>query len=165
MVREIEKYDKKKRRLQMCKQNFRRNLILVLLGVFSLSVAGCGKQTEAIAETKEEVAEVEVVSEEYNLLPAAEGFAGGDGSEESPYQIATAEQLAYMSEMVNRNWLSDGNSAEIFDFIEGHYILTADIELNDLSDFDNWETQAPAYEMEAVSVYLAICQMQRWRML
>ena len=131
----------------MLKQNFKRRLILVMLGVFSLGVAGCGKQTEVIAETKEAVAEVEVVPEEDNLLSAAEGFAGGDGSEESPYQIATAEQLVYLSEMIN----SEDNSLETINLREGYYVLTDNIELNDLTDFDNWETQAPQYEWNPIA--------------
>lgn len=131
----------------MFKQKFRRDLILVILGVFSLGVIGCGKQTEVIAETKEKVTEVEVVPEKYNLLPAAEGFAGGDGSEESPYQIATAEQLIYLSEMVN----SEDTSSEIINLRKGYYVLTDDIELNNLSDFDNWETQAPQYEWKPIA--------------
>ena len=131
----------------MLKQNFKRRLILVMLGVFSLGVAGCGKQTEVIAETKEAVAEVEVVPKEDNLLSAAEGFAGGDGSEESPYQIATAEQLVYLSEMIN----SEDNSLETINLREGYYVLTDNIELNDLTDFDNWETQAPQYEWNPIA--------------
>jgi len=41
-------------------------------------------------------------------------FAGGDGMEESPYRIATAEQLALVS-----------------DYPEAHFLLTEDIDLSD----------------------------------
>jgi len=52
---------------------------------------------------------------------AAAGFAGGDGTAENPYQIATAEQLAYLAQSVNAGTT-----------YEGQYIkLTADIALND----------------------------------
>ena len=62
---------------------------------------------------------------------AADGFAGGMGTEADPYQIATAEQLAYLAESVN-----SGTT------YEGQYIkLTADIVLNDTSA-DNWTSTA-----------------------
>ena len=53
---------------------------------------------------------------------AAGGFAGGDGSESNPYQIATADQLNEV-----RYYLDD---------FRHYYKLTADI---DLSSYDNWE--------------------------
>jgi len=45
-------------------------------------------------------------------------YAGGDGSEESPYEIANTTQLKYFSQMIN-----SGND------IEGYYKLTSDIDL------------------------------------
>ncbi len=54
------------------------------------------------------------------MAAAAEsGFAGGTGTAEDPWQIASAEQL----DSVREN-------------LAGHYVLTADI---DLSGFENWE--------------------------
>ncbi len=51
---------------------------------------------------------------------AAGGFAGGSGTESDPYQIATAEQLAYLSSVApsNRNYLSS------------HYVLTENITIS-----------------------------------
>ncbi len=50
---------------------------------------------------------------------AAEGFAGGDGSEDNPFEIATGEQLAYFEKQT-----TDGES------YENKYLkLTADIDL------------------------------------
>lgn len=46
-------------------------------------------------------------------------FAGGNGTKESPYQIATAEQLDQVRYCLDKD-----------------FVLTADI---DLSDYDNWE--------------------------
>lgn len=59
----------------------------------------------------------------------AENYAGGDGSAENPYQIATAEQLALLAQQTNSNM---GGGA--------YYILTEDICLNeDLSSNPlNW---------------------------
>ena len=50
---------------------------------------------------------------------AESGFAGGSGTREDPWQIASAEQL----QLVREN-------------LSGHYTLVADI---DLSGFENWE--------------------------
>ena len=36
-----------------------------------------------------------------NWINSAEAFAGGTGTEGDPYQIATAEQLAYLAQQVN----------------------------------------------------------------
>lgn len=61
-------------------------------------------------------------------------FAGGEGTEASPYQIKTAAQLRKMAAEFGKD--SDGNSL--------YYVLTADIYLNDTSAIGKWETQPPA---------------------
>ncbi len=73
------------------------------------------------------------------VTPAAE-FAGGDGSEASPYQISNAAELALLHEKLvyDTNELKDG-------YINAHYILTADISLNDTTGFTSWETTPPQY--------------------
>lgn len=56
-------------------------------------------------------------------------FDSGDGTKENPYQISSAEQLAYLAKLSNGSeaYLTSGK----------HYILTSDIYLNDVS-VDNW---------------------------
>ncbi|MHB1398845.1 MAG: GLUG motif-containing protein [Trichloromonadaceae bacterium] len=49
-------------------------------------------------------------------------FAGGNGSVENPYQIATAEQLD-----------------AVRDFLDKHFILTADIDLSEYASGEGWE--------------------------
>ena len=49
-------------------------------------------------------------------------FAGGNGSVENPYQIATAEQLD-----------------AVRDFLDKHFILTADIDLVEYASGEGWE--------------------------
>jgi len=51
---------------------------------------------------------------------AADGFAGGTGTEDDPYLIATAEQLAYLAKTVN----NDGNN-----YKDKHFKLQQDIDL------------------------------------
>lgn len=63
-------------------------------------------------------------------------FAGGDGSEENPFLIATATQLRNMEYLVNKKNAEYGSS---------HYKLIADIALNDNTEnYANWATTAPA---------------------
>lgn len=62
----------------------------------------------------------------------AASFAGGDGTEANPYQIATASQLALLA-----SYIGAGNSA----YNSKSYVLTEDIYLNDISNYDNWATQ------------------------
>lgn len=66
---------------------------------------------------------------------AADGFAGGTGTADDPYQIATAEQLAYLAESVN-----SGTT------YEKQYIqLTEDIVLNDTTA-ENWTSTAKPWK-------------------
>lgn len=62
-------------------------------------------------------------------------FAGGDGSEGNPFQIATATQLRNMEYLVNKKNSEYGAS---------HYKLIADISLNENTEnYANWATTAP----------------------
>ena len=108
------------------------SLILALLLVLSV-VGGCGSKetvsasgsaadsvTDGSASANENEADADAESAE----PSGEGtdgdmlFAGGSGSAEDPWKIATAEQLD-----------------RIRDDLTGHYILIDDI---DLSGYENW---------------------------
>ncbi|MDL2298403.1 hypothetical protein LJC40_04550 [Synergistaceae bacterium OttesenSCG-928-D05] len=55
----------------------------------------------------------------------ADSFAGGDGTAANPYQIATAEQLAFLAAAVNAK--SKDNDTK--PYTDKHYKLTADIDL------------------------------------
>lgn len=82
------------------------------------------------------------------LATATFAFNGGEGTVGSPYEIATAKDLIEFQQKVNA-----GNSS-----LCG--VLTADIVLNDTSDFENWQTEAPAKEWipigSATTPYLGI---------
>ena len=57
-----------------------------------------------------------------NWINSAEAFTGGTGTEGDPYQIATAEQLAYLAQQVNSE-NNPYNASGVF------FKLTADINL------------------------------------
>jgi len=64
----------------------------------------------------------------------ATAFGGGDGSEGDPFVISSAEELAFLAQRVNASDTA---------FNDKHYILTADIYLNDVSSFETWGETAP----------------------
>lgn len=129
--------------------------ILAILLVLTLAVSvltGCGnkktnnddKQTENTENTEQprEVAQV-------SYHKAAEGFAGGSGTKEDPFQISEVGHLVFLNDMLKKE------AEEVnFDktYVEGHFILTADIIMNDTSDFANWSTTAPEYGWEPIGV-------------
>ena len=68
---------------------------------------------------------------------SAATYAGGNGTEQEPYEIATAEQLVALASEVN----GGKNQSGVY------FKLTADITLNDTSDWENWTGEtAPANE-------------------
>ncbi|MBO5788700.1 MAG: leucine-rich repeat protein [Clostridia bacterium] len=70
--------------------------------------------------------------QEYWDGSAASQFAGGEGTEASPYEIATPEQLAYLALLIN-------NSATNPTYASAYYTLTNDIYLNaGGSAYDGW---------------------------
>ena len=80
---------------------------------------------------------------------AADAFAGGDGSESSPYEISSAEELQYFAEL-----LADPENRST-EYREKNYILTADISLNDVSDYENWSTDRPEYDWKPIGTEAA----------
>lgn len=120
-------------------------LLVLMLLVFAL--AGCGDNSN---DANNDTSNNQTGIPEYEYLfrnlpqakyitPAAE-FAGGDGSESNPYQISNAAELALLHEK-----MVEDNENLKNDYASAHYILTADISLNDTSDFDHWETTGPEY--------------------
>ena len=90
------------------------------------AVADAGEKTEAAEPVQESAEPVQEAAEPVQEAtePAGEGtkedvqFAGGSGTAEDPWQIATAEQLD-----------------RVRDDLKAHYVLTDDI---DLSGYENW---------------------------
>ena len=84
-------------------------------------------------------------------IEPAEAFAGGSGTADDPFRIETAQQLALLAKVINQNY--DWEHLDERDLYKnGYYALTADIALNDTSNFANWETEAPAYVWEPIGI-------------
>lgn len=73
---------------------------------------------------------------EAKYLSPATAFAGGDGTEEDPYKISSAAELVYLKDLLKSN--------DRYDYNKAHYILTADITINE-GDASNWAKTPPEY--------------------
>ncbi len=135
------KEDQKKQTKKMpakpkAKFNMRNFAVLLLIIAFVLTV--CVITGSFFGKNNAEQPPIGSQSSEKPALlwngAAAADFDGGSGTKEDPYQIATGGQLAYLANLVN-----GGNSL----YAASHYILTADIILNETDDFSSWSTNPP----------------------
>lgn len=84
-----------------------------------------------------------------NYIKPADSFAGGSGTEADPFRIETIRQLALLADVINRSYdVEHYDEEELYRY--GHYVLTADISLNDTADFDTWQNTAPEYAWESI---------------
>lgn len=111
--------------------NFFRTL---LLAVLTLTFGACGEDSllSELGLDGQTSTKVDGAGEVWDGTVAT-AFAGGSGTAKDPYQIANGAQLARFASMVNSGQTS----------INGK--LTADILLNDISNWESWnETTDPA---------------------
>ena len=124
--------------------------ILAFLITFALCIYGSGEAAAASTSTQtSQPTEAPIESDPARMaepIPAATRFAGGSGTENDPYQIATAGQLAYMSQICG-----DMSDHSIWDYVQAYYVLIDDIALNDTSDFDSWGTNAPQWQWTPIA--------------
>lgn len=126
-----------------------KRVMMVLISCAVLLLVACSGKAGAKDASTASDSQTEKVLPTANYIQPAEAFAGGSGTEDDPFQIETAQQLALLAKVINRYYGLDSYEEEIL-YRYGHYVLTADIALNDTSDFANWETQAPAYSWEPI---------------
>ena len=125
-----------------------KRVMMVLISCAVL-LSACGgkaviKDAPAASETQ-----AERVLPAANYIQPAEAFAGGSGTEDDPFQIETAQQLALLAKVTNQDYDWEHQDEEDL-YRNGYYILTADIALNDTSNFANWESEPPAYVWEPI---------------
>ena len=130
--------------------------ILLVLGLLASVMTGCGGDTDPHSDTtnnQTENTEPPREAAQTAGYTAAESFAGGSGTESDPFQISEAGHLVLLHEMLKKE--EEGTN---FDdtYVKGYYVLTADISLNDASDFDNRSTNAPKYGWEPVGAGLSL---------
>ena len=130
--------------------------VFLALTVLASALAGCGSKADTNGDTSNKQTENteplrELATVSYHK--AAENFAGGSGTEKDPFQISEAGHLVLLHEMLKKE-----EAETNFDdtYVKGHYILTADIALNDTSDFANWSAAAPEYGWEPIGAGLSL---------
>ncbi len=96
--------------------------LCIVLGMLPISASAMEQYTPAISVHAEDVWDGTV----------ADSYAGGSGTSQAPYLIATAEQLARVAEQVNSGAESGRN-----------YRLLNDIYLNDVSAVSSWDVIPP----------------------
>ncbi len=129
----------------------RLSALLACLLLVSL-LAGCaGQQSADDGTTAPSVPSYEYtlrdLPEAKYLTPAAE-FAGGSGTEGDPYQITDAAQLALLQSLLAQDDLGD--------YWKAYYVLTADIDLNDTTDYANWSTTGPEYQWQPMGEFRGV---------
>lgn len=119
---------------QRCLKMLKKILITLLILSLVLCTAACTKETESTHVSKR-VEEVEFT-------------LAGEGTEESPYLIATMEDLLQFAGVMN-------HERQYNDYSASHFRLTADIALNDCSDFDTWDKTPPENVWTPIACYHA----------
>lgn len=111
--------------------------LIFILGACNDEFLPEDSRTENYGTTRSEVSEIWDGT-------VAENFAGGDGTESNPYQIANGEQLAKLAQDVD-----SGN-----EYVGTYFVLTADIVLNDISNWESWdETTVPVNTWKPIGNY------------
>ena len=108
----------------------------LLLAVLTLTFGACGEDSllSELGLDGQTSTKVDGAGEVWDGT-VAENFADGNGTAENPYQIANGAQLAKLAQDVNGGKNYAGT----------YFVLTADILLNDISNWENWsESNAPA---------------------
>lgn len=128
---------------------------LMLAGGLCIStLTGCSDSKSKDAahkstETDYEVSEYEYITRdlpEPKYIEAADAFSGGDGTEGNPYQIASAAELVLLEELIRK----EAEESYQEDYAKASYVLTADIVLNDISDFAQWPQNGPEYSWRPI---------------
>lgn len=125
----------------------KRICALLLALVMVLGLCGCagapansGSATDSTATDSASAPAEPLPTTQASFHTAAESFSGGSGTPDDPYQIGTVEELVRLREVL------DVSSDDWLEYCEASYVLTADIAINDVSDFDSWGTKEPAYQ-------------------
>lgn len=107
----------------------------LLLAVLTLTFGSCSEDSllSELGLDGQTTTRTDGVGEVWDGKTVAENFADGNGTAEAPYQIANGAQLAKLAQDVKGGKNYAGT----------YFVLTADIVLNDIKDWESWETTAP----------------------
>ncbi len=120
-------------------------LALVFVVSVLFSFGGCGKKENNTDTTYPEYEFVHRELPEADYVEPATSFANGLGTEDDPYQIATAAELAYFGNLVN----SEETDVEER---KAYYKLVDDIRINDGTTADTWSETAPEFSWQPIGM-------------
>lgn len=120
------------------------SILVVIILIISL-LSACGNEKDVSLGDTQQSSKYEYVFRELSApkyIEPATSFAGGDGSDINPYQISSAEELAFMQVA-----LSGENKS---DYEKSYFVLINDIELNSVENFENWKNTAPEFSWKSI---------------
>lgn len=142
----------------MGERKMKKYISVVVTIIFVLLIStSCGKapqdDTQGEIPTMDLVREVPAERVAKKTLEPATGFAGGDGSEESPYEISNAAELQYFANLFYGFSLTDEESIFSYQkkYQEAHYVLTNDIYVNTDAEMEKADVQAPTFRWDAIA--------------
>lgn len=131
-------------------------MAVLLTAIMSISLlTGCGGtnaggDTQQNTENTENNTQADAELQPGELMTPAESFAGGDGTKENPYQISNAAEWYYFAYVMDSSNIKPEDEEYAVIFRDKYYVITNDIVINDVSDFENWSTKAPKYDWKPI---------------
>jgi len=131
----------------MKKNTLAKTVALFLSLVMLVCFVSCSKEkAPEVTDTQGEFLEIPAERIAPETLTPASSFAGGDGTEDSPYEISNAAELAYFASL-----FFDNASVEDADkYQTAYYILTDEIEVNSVEEMSEASFKAPKYGWRAI---------------
>lgn len=129
----------------MFKKTLKSLIGVILCLAIVCAFASCAKKADTETTVKPIIEDVMQVPEERvaaKTVEPASSFAGGDGSEQSPYQISSVGELALLAKIFNGD---DDEHYKIADYAGKNYVLTKDIIINNNDEMKHAQTKAPTF--------------------
>lgn len=133
-------------------------MVLLVTSIIMVSTVACGAKNTSTVQVVSvtEEARKAYIEEQYRgtSVEPAESFAGGDGTAEHPFEISNAQELALLSYYLDPNTVvSKDDPLKNANIRKSNFVLTEDIVINDISDYDNWLTNPPTYGWTGIASF------------
>lgn len=95
-------------------------------------------------------------ADDAKYIEPAESFAGGTGTEDDPYQISSAAELALLGDVYETlAQTHDFSDERVAPYFQAYYVLTDDIVINDRADDEDWSQTPPEYAWMPIGFHRA----------
>lgn len=116
--------------------------IVLVISIFAGCSKGKEKKDVEPVTVPHSVSEVPVERVAAKTIEPASSFAGGDGTENSPFEISSAGELQLLADLFSKDATHD--NLKIYE--KAYYILTDDIEINTADEMATADKKAPTYK-------------------